>query len=55
MIPKKEGSVRFIADFCELNKSIKPKLYPIPKIQDLMLKFEAFQYERSLEYGILSY
>ena len=49
IIPKKDGSVRFISDFRELNKRIKRKPYPIPKIQDLMLKLEGFQYATSLD------
>jgi len=40
IIPKKDGSVRFISDFRELNKRIKRKPFPIPKIQDLLLKLE---------------
>ena len=44
IIPKKDGTVQFISDFRELNKRIKRKPYPIPKIQDLMLKLEGFQY-----------
>jgi hypothetical protein len=49
IIPKKDGSVRFISDFRELNKRIKRKPYPIPKIQDLMLKLEGFQCATSLD------
>jgi hypothetical protein len=49
IIPKKDGSVRFISDFRELNKRIKRKPYPIPKIQDLLLKLEGFQYATSLD------
>ena len=49
IIPKKDGTVRFISDFRELNKRIKRKPYPIPKIQDLMLKLEGFQYGTSLD------
>ena len=47
IIPKKDGSVRFISDFRELNKRIKRKPYPIPKIQDLLLKLEGFKYATS--------
>ena len=49
IIPKKDGSVRFISDFRELNKGIKRKPYPIPKIQDLLLKIEGFKYATSLD------
>ena len=49
IIPKKDASVRFISDFRELNKLIKRKPFPIPKIQDLLLKLEGFQYATSLD------
>jgi transposase InsO family protein len=49
IIPKKDGSVRFISDFRELNKRIKRKPFPLPKIQDLLLKLEGFQYATSLD------
>ena len=49
IIPKKDGSVRFISDFRELNKPIKRKPYPIPKIQDMLLNLEGFQYATSLD------
>ena len=49
IIPKKDRTVRFISDFRELNKRIKRKPFPIPKIQDLLLKLEGFQYGTSLD------
>jgi len=49
IIPKKDGFVQFISDFRELNKRIKQKPFPIPKIQDLLLKLEGFQYGTSLD------
>ena len=49
IIPKKNGTVRFISDFRELNKRIKRKPFPIPKIQDLLLKLEGFKYASSLD------
>ena len=49
IIPKKDGTVRFISDFRELNKRIKRKPYPIPKIQDLLIKLEGFKYATSLD------
>ena len=49
IIPKKNGTVRFISDFRELNKRIRRKLFPIHKIQDLLLKLEGFKYASSLD------
>ncbi len=49
IIPKKDGTVRFISDFRELNKRIKRQPYPIPKIQDLLLRLEGFRYGTSLD------
>jgi hypothetical protein len=49
IIPKKDGSVRFISDFRELNKRIRRKPFPIPKIQDMLLKLEGFKYATSLD------
>jgi hypothetical protein len=49
IIPKRDGSVRFISDFRELNKCIKQKPYHIPLIQDILLKLEGFKYATSLD------
>ena len=49
VIPKKDGTVRFISDFRELNKRIRRQPYPIPHIQDMLLNLEGFQYATSLD------
>jgi len=49
VIPKKDQTVRFISDFRELNKQIKRKPYPIPNIQDMLMKMEGFQFATSLD------
>ena len=49
VIPKKDGTVRFISDFRELNKRIRRQPYPIPNIQDMLLNLEGFQYATSLD------
>ena len=41
--------MRFISDFRKLNKCIKHKPFPIPKIQDLLLKLDGFQHAMSLD------
>ncbi len=52
IIPKKDGTVRFISDFRELNKRIRRKPYPIPHIQDMLLNLEGFQYATSLDLNV---
>ena len=49
IIPKKDGTARFINDFRELNKRIKRKPFPIPHIQDMLLNLEGFKYATSLD------
>ena len=45
---KKNGTIRVLSDFRKLNKLIKCKPYPIPRIQDMLLKLEGFQYATSI-------
>jgi len=52
IIPKKDGSVRFISDFRELNKRILRKPCPIPNMQDMLLNLEGFQWATSLDLNI---
>ena len=49
IIPKKDITVRFISDFRELNKRILRQPYPIPKIQDLLLRLEGLRYGTTLD------
>ena len=49
VIPKTDESIRSLADFRELNKRIKRMPYPIPKIQDMLLKLRGFQWVTSLD------
>ena len=49
-IPKKDGiTLRSIADLREVNKRIKRKPFPIPKISELLMKLENFQFGTSLD------
>jgi hypothetical protein len=47
-IAKPDGSLQSLADLREVNKVIKRKPYPIPKILDLLQKLEGFMYATSL-------
>ena len=49
LITKKDSTVRFISDFRELNKNILRQPYPIPKIQDILLRLEGFRYGTTLD------
>ena len=49
IIPKKNGTVRFLSDFRKLNAVLKRKPYPIPKIQDMLQKLVGFQYATALD------
>ena len=47
--PKHDGSLRSLANFIELNKLIKCKPFPIPKINDMLQKLEGFLFATSLD------
>jgi hypothetical protein len=49
IIPKKDGIVRTISDFRELNKCIVQKPYPIPKISTTLQELEGFTYATALD------
>jgi len=49
IIPKKDGSARFISNFRELNKRTLRKPHPIPNVQDMLLNPEGFQWATSLD------
>ena len=49
IVPKKDGTVRFVTDFRKLNSMIKRNPYPIPHIRDMLLKVSNFQYATSLD------
>ena len=48
IIPEKEGTVRFISDFSEVNKQLVHTPFPIPKIQTLLQELEGFKYATAL-------
>ena len=49
IIPKKDGTVRFITDFRQLNTRIKRKAFPLPNIKDTLLELEGFKYGTTLD------
>ena len=49
IIPKKDMTVHFISDFREVNKRIKRKLFPIPKISTVLQEMEGFTFATALD------
>jgi hypothetical protein len=51
-ISRADKSLRSLAGLRELNKRIKRKPFPIPKINDLLQKLEGFYFATSLDHNI---
>ena len=49
IIPKSQGTVRFVSDFRRLNAKIVRKPYPLPRIADTLQQMEGFQYATTLD------
>jgi hypothetical protein len=49
IIPKKNGTVKFISDFRRINEELNRKPYPIPKIAQMLQELEKFAYGTSLD------
>ena len=48
----KLSRVIFLSDFRNLNKQLKQKPYPMPKIYEMLLKLACFQYATSLDFNM---
>lgn len=49
IIPKKDGTVRFLTDFHKVNECLVRKPYPIPKIMDMMQTLQGFTCATTLD------
>jgi len=49
IMPKSQGTVRFVSFFCRLNAKIVRKPYPLPRIADTLQQMEGFQYATTLD------
>ena len=52
IIPNKNGQVRFLTDFREVNKRLRRKPWPIPKISIVLQELEGFRWASSLDLNI---
>ena len=55
IIPKKDGTVRFVSDFRMLNKIICRKVYHLPIIHDILRKRNGYQYFTKLDISMQYY
>jgi hypothetical protein len=55
-VPKKNGSIRLVMDFCQINKVLKRKEYPLPTIDELFQDIKGFEFASvvDLNMGYLS-
>ena len=49
IIPKKNGTVRFVSDFRRLNAKLKRKPYPLPRISDTLQNLDGFTHATALD------
>ena len=55
IILNKEGTVRFITDYCRLNQQLVINLYPLLRIGETMQQLEVLQYATALYLNMVYY
>ena len=55
IIPKKDGSVRWISDFRGLNRALRRKVYHLPRIQDVLRRRRGYTYVTKIDLTMCYY
>jgi hypothetical protein len=55
IVPKKDQRVQWVSDFCELNKVIRRKIYPLPLIQEILNKQPCYKYFTKIDISMQYY
>jgi hypothetical protein len=55
IIPKNNGTVRFISDFRALNKAIRRKVYPLPNFFDVLSRRSGYEFFSKIDMSMMYY
>ena len=55
IIPKKDMRVRWVSDFRNLNEMIFRKLFPMPKISDILMERQEYSHFTKIDLSMMFY